>query len=429
MPISHTLHRVSTKVKKLVRNGRYGLRAGTQNPCHPRGEKNLEKPASIGKSIEKEKEIRYHFNLWDPLKQKTKSVSGMVSKTAVVLLMGFLGMVYQATQLPPPLGTGTAEDSPSTSTRIRLKDGRYLAYRERGVPNQKAKYKIIIVHGLGSSKEMNFLVPQELIDELGIYFLLYDRAGYGESDPDPERTVKSEAFDIQELADQLELGSKFYVIGVSMGSYTTWSCLKYIPDRLAGVAFVVPVVNYWWPSLPHSLIREDYRRKLVRWSIWFANYAPGLLYWWVTQKWLPSTSVLERNPLFFNDRDIDILKTISGFPMLTQDKIRERSVFDTLRHDFMLAFGKWEFDPMDISNPYPKNESSVHIWQGYEDKVVPFQLQRFVSGKLPWIRYHEVPDGGHLIVHYNGVCEAILRALLLGEEAILYRPRKAKVLP
>lgn len=75
------------------------------------------------------------------------------------------------------------------------------------------------------------IVLQELIDELGIYFLLYDRAGYGESDPDPKRTVKSEAFDIQELADQLELGSKFYVIGVSMGSYTTWSCLKYIPDR------------------------------------------------------------------------------------------------------------------------------------------------------------------------------------------------------
>jgi hypothetical protein len=89
-------------------------------------------------------------------------------------------------------------------------------------------------------------------------------------------------------------------------------------SRLAGVAFVVPTVNYWWPSLPDSLIREDYRRKLVQWSIWFANYAPGLVYWWATQKWLPSTSGLERNPLFFNDRDIDILKTISGFPMLTK---------------------------------------------------------------------------------------------------------------
>lgn len=48
---------------------------------------------------------------------------------------------------------------------------------------------------------------QELIDELGIYFLLFDRAGYGKSDPDPKGTVKSEALGIQELADQLQLGS------------------------------------------------------------------------------------------------------------------------------------------------------------------------------------------------------------------------------
>lgn len=59
----------------------------------------------------------------------------------------------------------------------------------------------------------------------------YDRAGYGESDPNPKRSLKSEALDIQELADQLQLGSHFYVIGVSMGSYATWSCLKYLPHR------------------------------------------------------------------------------------------------------------------------------------------------------------------------------------------------------
>lgn len=66
---------------------------------------------------------------------------------------------------------------------------------------------------------------------MGIYFVAFDRAGYGESDPNPKRSVKSEAFDIQELADQLELGSKFYVIGISMGTYSVWSTLKYIPHR------------------------------------------------------------------------------------------------------------------------------------------------------------------------------------------------------
>ena len=72
---------------------------------------------------------------------------------------------------------------------------------------------------------------QEVIESLGIYFLHFDRAGYGESDPYPARSVKSEAFDIQELADKLEIGSKFYVLGISMGGYPVWSCLKYIPQR------------------------------------------------------------------------------------------------------------------------------------------------------------------------------------------------------
>jgi hypothetical protein len=47
-------------------------------------------------------------------------------------------------------------DSPASSNRVKLRDGRFLAYKERGVPKEKAKYKIILVHGFGSSKDMNF---------------------------------------------------------------------------------------------------------------------------------------------------------------------------------------------------------------------------------------------------------------------------------
>lgn len=72
---------------------------------------------------------------------------------------------------------------------------------------------------------------QEIVEELGIYIVSIDRPGYGESDPNPKKTVKSMALDVEELADQLGLGSKFYVIGFSMGGQVIWSCLKYIPHR------------------------------------------------------------------------------------------------------------------------------------------------------------------------------------------------------
>ncbi|CAK8535375.1 unnamed protein product [Lathyrus sativus] len=331
---------------------------------------------------------------------------------------------YQGTQLSPN-NDDSVDDLSMVSSRIRLRDGRHLAYVERGVPKDKAAYKIIIVHGFGSSKEMNFLAPQELVDELGVYLLQYDRAGYGQSDPNPKRSLKSEALDIQELADQLQIGAHFYVIGVSMGSYATWSCLKYLPHRLAGLALIAPVINYRWPSLPGSLIKDDYRRRFIKWALWLANHCPKLLHWWVTQKWIPSNAVIEKNPTFFNKNDIDILKTIPGFPMFSKDRLREQVVFDTLLHDWKVAFGKWEFDPMKLSNPFPNKQSSFHIWQGYEDKVVPSEIQRFVSSQLPWMQYHEVPDGGHLIVYYKGLCEAILKALLLGQENHAYKPRSS----
>jgi len=84
---------------------------------------------------------------------------GMVSRGAKVLLIGFLGMFCQDTQLPPPKPNDSA-DGVQVSPKVRLRDGRYLAYREKGVPKDQAKHYIIIVHGFGSSKDMNFLAPQ-----------------------------------------------------------------------------------------------------------------------------------------------------------------------------------------------------------------------------------------------------------------------------
>lgn len=76
------------------------------------------------------------------------------------------GLIYQATQVGAPQESdgSHAEDPPAVRSpkRVKLSDGRHLAYMERGVPKANSNCKIIIVHGFGSSKEMNFRVPQVL---------------------------------------------------------------------------------------------------------------------------------------------------------------------------------------------------------------------------------------------------------------------------
>lgn len=66
--------------------------------------------------------------------------------------MGFLAWAYKAIQPPPPKICGSADGPPVTAPRIKLSDGRHLAYKEHGVPKEMAAHKIVFVHGLDSCR-------------------------------------------------------------------------------------------------------------------------------------------------------------------------------------------------------------------------------------------------------------------------------------
>ncbi|KAL8538847.1 hypothetical protein ACS0TY_000737 [Phlomoides rotata] len=316
---------------------------------------------------------------------------------------------------PPPSRLCGSIGGPSVEgPRIKLRDGRHLAYKTHGVPNETAKYKIVLVHGFGSSKHDAPITESELVEKLGIHFVSFDRPGYGESDPDPNRTMKSIALDIEELADQLELGPKFYVIGTSMGGQVVWGCLKYIPHRLAGATLIVPVVNYWWPGFPTDLATEAYNQQFPQdqWALRVAHHAPWLVYWWNTQKWFPGSSVAAGKPNF-TAPDLQVLSKNALAPS-NREYATQQGVYESHHRDLKVGFGHWDFDPMDLDNPFLNGEGSVHLWQGVDDGLVPLSLQRYIVKKLPWIQYHELPDAGHLFTNGDAtIKDAILNAALL----------------
>lgn len=84
----------------------------------------------------------------------------MIAPIAVALAVGLLGWAYKALKPPPPRICGSPDGPPVTSTRVKLSDGRHLAYRESGVPKEEAKYKIIVIHGYNSSKDLGLPVSQ-----------------------------------------------------------------------------------------------------------------------------------------------------------------------------------------------------------------------------------------------------------------------------
>ncbi|KAI4364066.1 hypothetical protein MLD38_020205 [Melastoma candidum] len=90
--------------------------------------------------------------------------------------------------------------------------------------------------------------------------------------------------------------------------------------------------------------------------------------------------------------------------------------FESVHRDLLIGFSATGFDPLDLDDPFPDNQGSIHVWQGDEDLLVPVTVQRHIVRKLPWIRYHEIPGAGHLFPHADGMADTIFRELLVGGE-------------
>ncbi|CAF2087109.1 unnamed protein product [Brassica rapa] len=353
---------------------------------------------------------------------QARSSSDIFKTILLVVTVGSLAWFYKAIQPPTPRTIGSTSGAAVTWPRIKLRDGRHLAYKEFGFPRDEAKFKIIYIHGFDScmldSPFPQFL-SQALVEELRIYTVSFDRPGYGESDPDPNRSPRSIALDIEELADGLGLGPNFYVVGLSMGGEITWTCLKYIPHRLAGAALLGPVINYWWRNLPRDITREAFSltSPADQWALRVAHHAPWLTYWWNTQKWFPFSNVIAGNPVIFSRQDMEVVSKLGGFrPNLAY--IRQQGEYESIHRDLKVGFSSWEFDPLDLEDPFPNNNGSVHLWHGDEDRFVPVKLQRYIASKLPWIHYHELSGSGHLLPYVEGLTDKITKSLLVGEEEV-----------
>lgn len=84
----------------------------------------------------------------------------MIAQVAVGVVASFVVWAFLAIKPPPPKICGSPGGPPVTSPRIKLSDGRYLAYKERGVSKEEAKCKVVLVHGFDSSKDIHLPVSQ-----------------------------------------------------------------------------------------------------------------------------------------------------------------------------------------------------------------------------------------------------------------------------
>eukprot|EP00249_Psilotum_nudum_P015042 c25136_g1_i2 orf=824-1786(-) len=156
-----------------------------------------------------------------------------------------------------------------SAQRIRLPDGRYIAYREQGVSPELSQRSILVVHGFLSSRLAGIPgIRDDLLQEFGVRLVAYDRPGFGQSDPHPRRTLCTSAQDMEYIADAVGMGNTFWVLGYSIGGIHAWAAMKYIPERLAGVAMFAPGGNPYGANMTKAEIDKVWgilslRRKIM----------------------------------------------------------------------------------------------------------------------------------------------------------------------
>jgi pimeloyl-ACP methyl ester carboxylesterase len=233
----------------------------------------------------------------------------------IFIILGIILAAVVALYVYEPSPSKGFAFSPAGDT-IQLSDGRTLAYLETGDPEGRP---VFYFHGGPGSRLEGFLY-EELNQQLGIRMIAPDRAGFGLSDYQEDRSLLDWPKDVSELADRLGI-DRFAVIGWSSGGPHAAAVAHGIPQRLAVVAIVAGEGPYASKDYPQSLLTSDtfHGSKANKLFIWSANNGP----WLMQTLFRAARLYMFRDPAGSMKIEGDFEMSAKDLKFFTQDFIRE----------------------------------------------------------------------------------------------------------
>ena len=274
----------------------------------------------------------------------------------------------------------------------KAKDGRALAYVEHG-PDGGAP--VIACHGTPGSRFARNPDPG-LYDRHGVRMVMYDRPGYGLSDPQAGRSIAAAAADVEALADDLGF-DRFAVVGGSGGAPHALACGALLGDRVIRVgALVTPA--------PSDAPDFDFFTDLAEINV--KEFGAALDGPHAIEAHLrPYVDQLRSDPDGVFDEIAAELPEVDRAILARPDfrAIMRESFVEAVRQgvrgwaDDDLAFAKpWGFEPEDV-------EAEVRLWQGELDVLAPRSHGEYVASRLPNARFELLEGGGHFLVEEWGI--------------------------
>jgi pimeloyl-ACP methyl ester carboxylesterase len=134
---------------------------------------------------------------------------------------------------------------------LTLRDGRSVGYADYGVPEHTA---VLWCHGGPGSR----LEPQggaPAASAAGFRLVGIDRPGYGNSTPQPRRTIGGWVRDGLAVADRLGI-ERFLAVGVSTGGAYALALAAAAPRRVLGVVAACALTDMRWAEGKSMMVRD-----------------------------------------------------------------------------------------------------------------------------------------------------------------------------
>jgi pimeloyl-ACP methyl ester carboxylesterase len=282
----------------------------------------------------------------------------------------------------------------SVERMIATPDGRRLRVEEAGDPNGMP---VLMYHGTPGA---GHLYRPWVADatERGIRLIGYDRPGYGQSTPQPGRTVADCAADVRAIAGGLGI-DRLGVWGISGGGPHALACAALLPDLVVAVGSLAAPAPYGAPGLDYFTGMGEENVDDTKLSLEDEPAARAKLIE-DRERMLTMTAVdmMQAFPTLVSAVDAAALTPELGEYLVHCSRDGLAPGGDGWWDDGIAHLHAWGFDLESIRIP-------VQLWHGRHDRFVPFQHGEWLASKIPGVEAHLTDEDGHLTLYQRRVGE------------------------
>lgn len=225
--------------------------------------------------------------------------------------------------------------------------------------------------------------------DAGLRWLTYSRPGYGSSTAQPGRAVADAVTDSAAVLDALGLG-EFLTFGWSGGGPHALACAALLPDRCLGAATVAGAAPSTEPDLDFLAgMGDDNVEEFSLSRQGRDTLAPALEEMSQPFREVSGEHIVEAMGGLLSEPDLEALTGPMADYIAAMARESVRLSAEGWVEDDLAFCEPWGFDLGSITVP-------VAIWQGSEDRMVPFSHGRWLAAHVPTARAHLLEGVGHI---------------------------------